>query len=247
MRMTSMIIPSSNGIEMLKECIFSIRQHTPVPYEIIVVDNGSNDGTADFCREQQLTFVSLARHVGFPAACNLGLKLAVGDNLLLLNNDVVVTSRWLENMLDCLYSSDDIGMVGPLMNQVSGKQLTRSLQYDNLAEMQRLARKFNVPNSSEWAETARIVGCCMLMKRTAVEQTGYLDERFTPGHYEDDDYCHRMRAAGFRLMICRDTFLHHHGTRSFRQMFNDAEIDRIIAENYRKFVEKWGFDPHQFL
>ena len=108
---TSIIIPTFNGKDLLKDCIYSIKRHTEEPYEIIVVDNGSSDGTVDICRQEGIAFISLANNVGFPAACNKGLKIATGDTILLLNNDVIVTRNWLQNMFNFLNSETNIGIV----------------------------------------------------------------------------------------------------------------------------------------
>lgn len=245
MKMTSIIIPTLNEREILSNCIHSIQQFTKVPYEIIVVDNGSNDGTLEYCREQGITFISNADNRGFPAACNMGLKVACGDALLLLNNDVIVTHRWLTNMLHCLYSSKDIGIVGPLSNYASGKQQFDA-GYRNIDQYHEMAWHFNRPDHKKWIQVERIVGFCMLFKRELLDQIGYLDERFYPGHYEDDDFCYRARNAGYRLMIAGDVFIHHYGSVSFRKQHREG-LDHIIAQNYQKFIEKWGVNPHEFI
>jgi GT2 family glycosyltransferase len=113
------VIPSYNGKDLLDECVQSIMSYTDTPYEIIVVDDGSSDGTAQFCMDQKITFISLPDNRGFPIACNLGLKIASGNTLMLLNNDVVVSHHWLSNLMNCLQSSQDVGIVGPLTNKAS--------------------------------------------------------------------------------------------------------------------------------
>jgi GT2 family glycosyltransferase len=190
---TSIIIPSYNGKELVQSCVESIRKHTKEPYEIIVVDNGSEDRTIEYCLDEKITFVSLPMNVGFPGACNIGMKVASGDALLLLNNDVVVTENWLSNMLKCLCSSREIGIVGPCTNEVSGNQ-----------------------------QVERLVGFCFLIKRELVERIGYLDEQFAPGYYEDDDYCHRAKQAGYELRIAGDVLVYHRGTASFKP-FNKGD------------------------
>ncbi|WP_256759909.1 glycosyltransferase family 2 protein [Cohnella sp. WQ 127256] len=238
MKKTSIIIPTYNGRELLKDCIYSIRMHTEEPYEIIVVDNGSNDGTLDICRQERITFISLAGNIGFPAACNQGLKIASGDTLLLLNNDVIVTKNWLKNMLSCLYSAENIGIVGPLTNYASGRQLI-DIPYTNLEDM---SQKLNDPDSGKWMAIDRIVGLCFLFKRELMDRIGLLDERFSPGHFEDDDYCFRARIAGYQLRIAGDVFVFHHGNASFNQQDGNT-VKQLIENNRNKFIDKWGFDP----
>ncbi len=238
MKKTSIIIPTYNGKEMLKDCLYSIKQHTEQPYEIIVVDNGSSDGTLDICRQERITFISIASNTGFPAACNRGLRIATGDTLLLLNNDVMVAKNWLKNMHACLYSREDIGIVGPLTNYASGRQQI-DMPFTHLEEM---ANLLNQPDDRKWMEIDRIVGLCFLFKRELMERIGLLDERFSPGHFEDDDYCYRARTAGYRLRIAGDVFVYHHGNASFRRQ-EEGSLKRLIENNRNKFIDKWGFDP----
>ncbi|MFC7678023.1 glycosyltransferase family 2 protein [Paenibacillus sp. GCM10028914] len=235
---TSIIIPTFNGRQLLKDCVYSIKRYTEEPYEIIVVDNGSTDGTVDVCRQEGITFISLANNAGFPAACNKGLKIATGDTLLLLNNDVIVSRNWLSNMLECLNSSADIGIVGPLTNYASGKQQIE-MPYTNLEEM---AEQLNEPDSGKWLPVDRIVGLCFLFKRELMEQIGLLDERFSPGHYEDDDYCYRARQAGYTFRLAGDVFIFHHGSASFSRQ-DRSKVESLIENNRQKFIDKWGIDP----
>ena len=245
MQRTSIIIPSFNGKELLEECVQSIKSYTHVPYEIIVVDNGSDDGTVQYCREQKIAFISLPDNRGFPVACNLGLKIASGDTLLLLNNDVIVTHSWLSNLLNCLHSSENIGIVGPLTNYASGKQQVNT-DYDNMEQFHQQALEWNKPNPLLWQPTHRLVGFCFLFKRDLMERIGYLDERFLQGHYEDDDYCYRAWRAGYQMKIAGDVRVHHYGSMSFKKQTSE-QIYNLVHSNHLKFIEKWGIDPHQYI
>ncbi len=242
MNLTSIIIPSFNGLTFLQDCIYSIKRFTDTPYEIIVVDNGSYDGTLGFCRQEEVIFISVSENLGFPAACNMGLTVACGNQLLLLNNDILVSRNWLSNMLACLNSQDDIGIVGPTTNYASGKQQI-GMPFTSLDEMSELLNK---PNTHKWQQVERIVGLCFLFTRRLMDQIGLFDERFSPGHYEDDDYCYRARMAGYRLMIAGDVFVYHHGSASFAQQ-GEERLKQLIAKNHQKFVDKWGVDPKSFI
>lgn len=242
--MTSIIIPSRNGLRLLQRCVASIRERTDpaaTPYEVIIADDASVDGTAEWCASENLTFVRLPRPAGFPAACNRGLRLAAGDQLLLLNNDTAATNGWLANMQRALQSDERIGLVGPVTNYADGKQRI-AVPFADLAEFQRVAAQMNEPDSAKWEPAQRIIGFCMLFKRTVYDRLGGMDERFGPGHYEDDDYCFRARMHGFGIRICRDTLVYHEGTVSFRQA-GEAELQALVERNRRRFTEKWGIDP----
>ncbi|WP_438448214.1 glycosyltransferase family 2 protein [Gorillibacterium sp. sgz5001074] len=245
MRKTSIVIPTYNGLPLLSECVEAIRAHTDAPYEIIVVDNGSTDGTLEYCIRERLVFASFARNMGFPVACNLGLKMGGGEALLLMNNDVLVSKGWLPNMLACLDSSQEIGIVGPYTNYASGVQM-KAPSYEGAPQFFGSAEAQNVPDPASWREVNRLVGLCFLFKRELMDRIGFLDERFSPGHYEDDDYCYRARLAGYKLMLAGDTYVHHHGSASFKKRMPE-EVFQLVTDNHRKFMEKWGIDPQQFI
>lgn len=245
MALTSIIIPTYNAKQMLAGCVRWIRVHTHVPYEIIVVDNGSTDGTAEWCKQQNLGLVRLQSNVGFPGACNAGMKAAKGDTLLLLNNDVIVSRNWLPNMLACLNSNPAVGIVGPKANVASGKQKRRA-DYRTIRGFHLRAAKFNRHNPRRWRRMLRIVGLCFLFKREVMERVGYLDEAFAPGYYEDDDYSYRARLAGFRLLMAGDVMVHHYGSVSFNKEYR-LRKRRLLRENRLKFMRKWGVDPRRFI
>ncbi|MFE4714201.1 MULTISPECIES: glycosyltransferase family 2 protein [Paenibacillus] len=245
MTRTSIIIPTYNGLGLLRTCVEAIRAWTDTPYEIIVVDNASQDGTAEYCRSQKLAFISLPVNRGFPAACNLGLQLASGDEVLLLNNDVVVSSRWLTNLKAALYSAPGIGIVGPVTNYASGRQQVKT-EYTDLPGYHEAAKIANVPDPRKWIRTQRLVGLCFLLKREVLNSVGLLDERFSPGHYEDDDYCYRARQQGYRLLIAGDCLVHHEGSASFKEVYDSGWGD-LVERNRGKFIDKWQVDPANFM
>jgi GT2 family glycosyltransferase/cyclopropane fatty-acyl-phospholipid synthase-like methyltransferase len=239
---TSIVILTYNKLEYTRLCIESVRKHTKSDsYEIIVIDNHSTDGTVDWLEKQEdITVIANEDNLGFPKGCNQGIEIATGDNILLLNNDTIVTHNWLTKLVSCLYRSEDIGAVGPVTNNCSYYQ-TIPIKYDSIDEMQKFAIEYNHSNSSLWEERTKLIGYCMLIKKSVVKQVGLLDEMFTPGNYEDDDYSLRIRQAGYKVMLCKDTFIHHFGSVSFRE--STYSYSDLMNRNRLKFLEKWGFDP----
>ena len=115
--LTSIIIPCWNEIEFTQQCIAALKGHTRPAWELIVVDNGSTDGTGTYLagvRDMStgpVTVVSNATNVGFPAAINQGLRLARGEYLVMLNNDVVVTDGWLDQLIALVNAKTSVGAV----------------------------------------------------------------------------------------------------------------------------------------
>ena len=191
---TSVIIPTYNQVHYLKECIESIRLYTHQPYELIIIDNSSDDGTAEYLKSTEgIRYRINSDNLGFAGAVNQGLMMARGTTLLILNNDSVVTSNWLFNLLHCLHSDPQIGIVGPVTNYISGDQLIET-KYTNITEMQQFAQNYNQSDASKWVVTGRLTGFCMLMRREVFMRLGYFDEGFEIGNCEDDDY--GLRAEG---------------------------------------------------
>lgn len=243
---TSIVILAHNKLKYTILCIESIREYTDKNnYEIIVVDNNSTDGTVDWLKNQRdIKTIFNEKGLGFPKGCNQGINIAEGDNILLLNNDVVVTPNWLMNLNMCLYSSEDIGAVGAVTNMCAYYQQI-SANYNNMEEMISFAEKYNISDKNKWEERLKLIGFCILFKREVIEKVGLLDERFTPGYFEDDDYSLRIRKAGYRLMICKDTFIHHYGNVTFGENFN--EYYEILKISRKKFEEKWGFNWENYI
>ncbi|WP_425060460.1 hypothetical protein SCACP_11740 [Sporomusa carbonis] len=244
--LTSIIILTYNKLDYNKLCIESIRQYTEADsYEIIVVDNHSTDGTVEWLLcQQDIRVILNDKNVGFPAGCNQGIKVANGNSILLLNNDTIVTPNWLSNLKKCLFSSDDIGAVGPITNCCSNFQ-SIPCEYYSIEEMICFARQVNISNPELWENRVRLIGYCLLIKAEVISKIGLLEEAFSPGNYEDDDYSLRIRNAGYRLVLCRDTFIHHFGGTSFGEQA--VQYNSLLETNKRKFIEKWGLDPHSII
>ncbi|WP_274649448.1 glycosyltransferase family 2 protein [Paenibacillus humicola] len=242
---TSIIIPSYNQVHYLRQCIDSINRYTGPAYEIIVVDNASKDGTADYLRRAggKVRYRILETNRGFSGAVNVGLMMAKGTTMLVLNNDTVVTARWLDNLLLCLSSDPAIGMVGPVTNYISGDQQIQ-VPYTKIEDMQAFAAKHNVSDSSKWKRIDRLAGVCLLFRRELWEQTGYFDEGFALGNFEDDDYNIRVRLQGRSLVIAGDTFIHHYGSISIRAL--GSHLAEVNQRNQQFYQEKWG-NPHSLV
>lgn len=249
---TSIIILSYNTLTMLQMCIESIRGFTtPYTYELIVVDNASRDGSVEWLKEQSdIKCIFNKDNKGFPIGCNQGMEIATGSEILLLNSDVIVTPRWLEQLKKALYSSDKIGAVSCLTNKCSNMQQI-PVQYDvnniDIDSLIEFAAQFNHTDSSKWLPYYTLVGFCMLFRTSLYKEIGGLDEIFSPGNFEDDDYSIRIRMAGYQLLLCQDTFIHHFGSGSFINSLTNEEkakkieqYNALLNKNRNVFMKKWN-------
>lgn len=243
---TAIIILTYNNLSYNKDCLESIKRYTEAgAYEIIVVDNCSTDGTREWLESQTDIKVLLNDfNAGFPKGCNMGIGLAEPESdILLLNNDTVVTSNWLKNLQACLYSEESIGAVGAVCNNNENLQ-GLNLSYTDFAQMQQLAARNNVSDSGRWEEKIFLIGFCVLIKRGVLEQIGLLDEAYTPGYVEDNDLSIRIITAGYRLMLCHDCFIHHYLGLQFRKDL--SKFYTILYKNRELFKNKWGFETVAF-
>lgn len=237
-QMTSIIILSFNTLSFTKLCIESIRRHTTKGlYEIIVVDNNSHDGSAEWLeRQADIRLIKNDWNAGFSAGCNQGLAIAKGSEMLLLNSDTIATPHWLSNLCKALYSSPSVGAVGCMTNFcINGQQMEGP--YQDIDGLEKFTREFNKSDSSKWIRKLLLIGFCFLFKREVYEKIGPLDESFTPGNFEDDDYSLRIWQAGYEILLCKDTYIHHFGNVSFLSGKSHADVEKN-AEKYNALIDR---------
>lgn len=249
--LTSIVVPAHNLWEQTLACLESIRLYTHVPYEVILIDNGSSD-TA---RHAMLTYADSDRHSGvfvtsqpgnlpYAQACNRGVCAAEGECVILLNNDTIVTEGWLSRMLEVLKRYPAAGVVGPMSNYVAGCQKV-PVPYSEVGEkMHEFASAWAGAHKDETAQVASVIGFCMLIRKDAWEAVGGMDERFING-YEETDLCLRLAQLGHDTRIARSVFIHHEGSQTFKELGADPQEPESaywtqIDENWGRFKEKWG-------
>ncbi len=248
--LTSIIILAWNQWDYTCACLEALERHTPEPIEIIVVDNGSQDGTSAFldaraAADQRYHLIKNSVNRGYAAGCNQGLAAARGEYLVLLNNDVLVTPGWLPALQRCWQSVPRVGIVGPLTNNASGVQGLGPQEY-GAAGLDGFAQAWHRRFGGRRIPSRRLVGFCILFHRELYQQIGGLDERFGTGNYEDDDFCLRAAIAGYRNMIAGDVYLHHYGSVTFAGAGLDYR--NVLGGNWTLFREKWSApvsDPQQ--
>lgn len=251
--LTSIIILNKDLLSYTKMLIESIRRYTEAgSYELIVVDNGSHDGSIEWLKEQpDVQLIANKENVGFPKGCNQGLEIAQGQEIMFLNNDVVVTTNWLTNLRQALYSAPAVGAVGPVTNACSNLQKI-DVPYENtvhsMEKMQNFAIEYNKSNPQKWHKWMMLVGFCLLFKREVYEKIGGMDEAYSPGNYEDDDFCLRIRKAGYEILVCKDTFIHHFGNRTFAVLEEEwiNAYKNHLLKNRAYFCQKWGLQDESY-
>lgn len=245
----SIIIVTYNNVELTQLCVESLLRNTTYPnYELILVDNHSQDGSRNYLRYlaknyRQVKIILNDENKGFPAASNQGLKIAMGEYLILLNNDTVLPKGWLTSLLKHL-QDPEVGLVGPVTNFV-GNEARVDVPYLTLEQMEYFAAEYTHRHEGEVFDIHMLAMYCITVRRDTFDEIGPLDERFGVGMFEDDDYSYRVRAKGYRVICAQDTFVHHFGQAAFKQLLASGEYQQLWDANRAYFESKWGqWTPH---
>jgi O-antigen biosynthesis protein len=240
--LVSIIVPCCGMIEYTKMCVPSILRYTRLPFELIFLDIGSLDGTAEYlagikaASTVRVEIVRTPTDLGISDACKEAIREARGEYLVLLNNDTIVTDGWVQQMLNLASLSPAVGMVGPMSNYAPLGQLVENVPYRvkpkrgktpprfgtreallDVDAMRAFAREYREKTKGKWIEIDRLGGFCLLLKRQVLDRIGLPNlEKWTDlSLFDTDILSAKARQVGFTLACCRDLFIHHFGTRTF--------------------------------
>jgi hypothetical protein len=203
----SIIIVTYNSAADIQRCIESLVKRTASSYEIIIIDNCSNDGTRDYLNSlENATIILNSDNLGFSAGCNQGISKAKGEYIVLLNPDTLVTDGWDAKLMS--HFKDRTAAVGPVSNYVAGMQKYEFYTNKRLRALdgiEELAKNLYLQNKGQSAETKLLIGFCMMTKRRVIEDVGMLDEALFLGN-DDLDFSLRLRGKGYKLLVATDTF-----------------------------------------
>lgn len=238
--LVSIVMLSWNAPQFTKMALDSIRKYTAQPYEVVIVDNGSHAETVDWLKTlTDVRVIFNPENRGYAGGNNQALAAARGEYVVLLNNDVIVTEGWLDGLLSAFDRVPGLGVSAPRSNRVAGDQQTADSVYADGDEMIAYARRRRQQHAGQGYVTERAIGLCLCIDRRVIEEVGGIDERFGAGNFEDDDFCIRVRAAGYRIYVCDDVFIHHFGSQTFAA--NNVDWQKTMQENWVKFARKWGY------
>jgi GT2 family glycosyltransferase len=209
----SIIIVNWNGLEHLEVCLDSLHKQTFRDFEVVLVDNGSQDGSVDFLRQRYpwVRLVELLRNSGFATGNNIGLQDASGDYIVTLNNDTRVEPDWLANLVAVADAHPTAGMVG-----------CRIVSFDHPEKIDSLGMKICRDGMSrgafrmqDWsalsmppAEILFPSACAALYKRAMIDEVGFFDDDFF-AYCEDTDLGLRGRIAGWGAVLATQAVVYH--------------------------------------
>jgi len=210
----SIIVVNWNRWQLLRECLESVEQQTVTDRELIVVDNGSTDGSVESVRRgfPRARVVALPTNRGFAGGANIGIRHARGAYIALLNNDAVAEPGWLAALVDALNRHADVGSCASKMLFYEDRERIESAGIlfftagvgRNRGRMAIDGPPFDTP--------ADIVGACAgaaLYRRSMLEDAGLFDEDFAPAYFEDVDLSLRAQLRGHRCLYVPSAVVYH--------------------------------------
>ena len=248
----SLILPVYSQPELTAQCVRAIVATATVPYELIIVDDTSSTAVKEVvARISGATVVVNEQNLGYAMSLNRGAAVARGRHLLFLNDDIIPQDRWLEAMVDCMESSDAVGVVVPMYLDPSWqlKEAGAIVWRDGTAD--HFGRGDCDLNRSRYRFRRDVdygSGACLLMRAELFHAVGGVDERFAPAYYEDVDLCFAAREHGCRVVYePRARIVHIEGATGGTD--TSAGVKRYQTINHAVFVDKWqhrlAAQPHR--
>lgn len=196
----SIVMPVFNQLHFTKICVESLMTTLPEKTEIIIVDNGSSDGTAEYLSAYpNIIKITNSVNLGCATAWNQGVAASRAQWIAILNNDIILAANWLEGLLD-FAEGKDAAIVSPAVRE-------GAYNYD--------INKYSIKYISRMHSVSRMGvahGICFLVKREVFDMIGLFDENFRIGQFEDTDFFRRAGLAGFIIGTTGRSFIHHFGS-----------------------------------
>ncbi|MEA2006916.1 MAG: glycosyltransferase family 2 protein [Patescibacteria group bacterium] len=207
----SIVIVNFNGKDVLEKCLKSLDKIDYSNFQIVLVDNDSQDGSLQKAKRlfPQITFLKNKTNLGFSAGNNVGIRHALSndaDFILLLNNDTIVETDFLTKLVETVQKEPRTGIVCPLIYGPDMKKVWFSrgkidwLRMKTAHETKTISQK---PYNSDF-----ISGCAMLIPRKVLDKVGLLCEKYFL-YWEDADFCQKVQSAGFKLTVCPKSIIYH--------------------------------------
>lgn len=249
MKKTLVVIVSYNAMQWVERCLSSL-QGSSTPVDVLMVDNGSTDGTREFVKERfpKTTLMEMSENLGFAGGNNLGFKHAIDQNydfVFLLNQDTWVLEDTVSKLVGTLESDPMQAITSPVQLTGDGQGLDRNfstyISANSLEDLREIGgtEQVDFVNAAAW-----------LMPVSVVKKVGGFDPIF-PHYGEDRDYCNRLTFHGFKIQVVLDSFIHHDreysSSNPFRKRYNLVltmslahvkNINHTLAENNTSW-RKW--------
>jgi GT2 family glycosyltransferase len=247
-RTADIIIPVYNQFHYTRTLLEGIYRYSDIPFHIYIIDNASTDETVDLQKiyTRDITIVRNLENRGWCGGVNQGIQMGMSPYVVIMNNDVEVSQDWLGNLLRFLDTHPRIGAVGPLNSNVRDWQCVDRVREKIVPQIPHFFTEDPHERNRILSYHFRHAGIlvegmlaffCVALKRRTIDAVGLLDEAFSSGG-DDDDYCRRLRKAGFVLGLALDTYVVHHSNTTQRTVFNEARRRELRKSNLARLKQK---------
>lgn len=246
MKKVTVIIPNYNGLSFLPDCLDGLKSQTVKDFEILVVDNGSEDGSVDWLKSHQVPTVCLSENTGFSGAVNVGIRAARTPYVILLNNDTKAAPGYVENLLRAIEASPRIFSVSPRMIQMYHRDLMDD-GGDMYSVMGWAYQRGVGQEVSRYNRPCHIFSACAgaaIYRREVFERIGYFDEMHF-AYLEDIDVGYRAKIEGYYNRYCPGAMVYHVGSGTSGSKYNAFKV-RLAARN-TVYLNYKNMPPFQLL
>ena len=238
------VIPVYNAEDDLRRCVASVLAHTGGDYRLILIDDASpSAGVRAYFSElsirelPQLVLLANETNLGFTLTANRGMREArTGVDVVLLNSDTIVSRGWLDKLARCAHSDPKIGTVTPFSNNAEICSLPRFCENNPWPpgrDPETTLRALEQSAVPTYPDLPTGVGFCLYIRRELIDVLGGFDPVFGLGYGEENDFCLRAAAAGYRNVLCDDAFVVHTGGSSF-----GAKRTALAQRNMQLLLER---------
>jgi len=209
----SIIIPNWNGLHHLESCLSSLRVQTFTDFEVILVDNNSSDGSQQYVLDEypEVRLVELESNLGFTGGCNAGLEVAIGEYIVLLNNDTETERSWLSWLVNTFDKDERIGIVASKIMLFDRRDHIHSAgdsySFDGIPENRGVWQK-DVGQYDQEIEVFSACGAAAAYRRSMIDEIGFLDDDFYFS-CEDVDLGWRAHLSGWRVAYAPKAVVYH--------------------------------------
>ncbi|UCD15927.1 MAG: glycosyltransferase family 2 protein [Candidatus Omnitrophota bacterium] len=231
------VVLSFNRMDVTRQFVDSFLANTEYPCRLIMIDNGSGDGTKEYLCTLQSTDNCIIKVVlnrenrGFIRGMNQGIELSHAPYVCLANNDLIFTKGWLSEAISVLQKNSRIGLLNPNSNNLG-------LQPRSQANLETLAQDLRSNHRGEFVEMPFCIGFCMVTKREVIDKVAGYSEEFYPMFFEDTDYSMKVKEAGYLTGVAKSSYVYHLEHASMKQIGSRKES--IFKESKEKCDKKWG-------
>jgi len=231
------VVLTWNQKKLIQDFVGSFMKHTNFPCRLIIIDQASQDGTPDYLRSLKgndlcsIEPVFNTENKGYIGGVNQGMSLSKADYVCLANNDLLFTDGWLQEMVAVLGKNPKIGLLNPNSNNLGVfPKSGQSIDELNLELKQKYVGTFS--------EMTFCIGFCVLIRKEAVSQAGFLSTYFDNIFFDDTDYSMKVKKYGFLIGVAKGAYVWHMAHSSSKQM--GARWQQLMDKNLKIFEEKWG-------